>query len=162
MDVEAKLRELGFQLPQAAPPAANYLPAIWSGKLVFISGQLPISNGELLYRGKIDSELSIEEGQKAAELCALNILAQLKDVCNGDWDLVDQCMEIGGFVQSSENFFKQHEVVNGASNLIATVLGDRGLHSRFAVGVNSLPLNASVEIKATFKLKKHLKPKITK
>ncbi len=152
-DIKEKLAELGFELPSPSPPAANYSPFRRAGQLVFISGQLPISDGKLQFTGKVGGELTLEEGQRAAELCALNILAQLSAACDGDWSKVDHCVELGGFVQSAPDFFRQHEVLNGASNLIAAAMGEDGIHSRFAVGVSALPLDAAVEVKAIFKLK---------
>jgi len=154
--VEAKLQELGLQLPPPSPPAANYVPALQSGqgdrKYVFVSGQLPFKNGELEFLGKLGKDFSVEEGQQAAQLCALNILAQVKEICGGDFARVKQCVRLGGFVNGTDDFTDQPKVLNGASDLMGTVLGDQGRHSRSAIGVNSLPLGVAVEVEALFEI----------
>lgn len=151
--IEARLQELGILLPSQPPPAANYVPFVRVGPLVFISGQLPSLNGELKYLGKVGAELSVEKGQEAAQLCALNILAQLKIACEGDLSQVVRCVRLGGFVNSTADFKDQAQVMNGASNLMIDVFGDMGRHARVAVGVNALPFGIAVEVDALFELK---------
>jgi len=152
MDIRSKLKELGFELPQAAAPAANYVPYVVSGKTVFVSGQIPFLNGQVGHLGKVGENLSTEEGVKAAQACALNILAQVDHAVGGDWSKVKRCVKLGGFVNSTPSFTDQPEVINGASNLIAGVMGDAGKHARFAVSAPSLPRGVAVEIDAIFEL----------
>lgn len=151
--VETRLQELGFSLPIPSVALANYVPYIKVGSLVFISGQLPSRNGKLEYIGKLGREFSIEEGQKAAQLCALNLLAQLKGACKGEWQQVIRCVRLGGFIHSMDDFKDQPQVMNGASDLMVAVFGEKGRHARTAVGVNALPLGAAVEIEAIFEVK---------
>ncbi len=150
--IDARLKELGIELPKAAAPAANYVPYTISGKLVFIAGQVTIWNGELRFLGRLGETLSVEEGYQAARLCGLNILAQLKAACDGDLDRVVRCVKLGGFVNSTPDFTDQPKVVNGASDLMVEVLGDKGRHARFAVAAPSLPLGVSVEVDAVFEI----------
>lgn len=151
--VESRLQELGFTLPTPSAALATYVPFIKTGSLVFISGQLPSWNGKLDYIGKVGREFSIEDGQAAARLCALNILAQLKGACEGDWSQVIGCVRLGGFIHSTDDFKEQPQVMNGASDLMVAVFGENGRHARAAVGVNALPLGAAVEIEAVFEVK---------
>jgi enamine deaminase RidA (YjgF/YER057c/UK114 family) len=153
MDIEKRLQELGFTLPQPAIPVASYLPYRISGVHVYISGQLPMLDGQLLFSGKVGAEISIEQARRSAEICGLNILAQLKAACDGDWRRVTACIKLGGFVQCVPAFTDHPKVINGASDLMVAVLGDVGRHARFAVGVASLPLNACVEIDAIFEVR---------
>jgi len=150
--IDARLKELGIELPQAAAPAANYVPYVQSGKLLFVAGQITILNGELKYLGKVGKELSVEQGQKAARLCALNLIAQAKAACGGDLDRVVRCVKLGGFVNCIDGFEQQPQVVNGASDLMVEVFGDKGKHARFAVGTNALPRGVAVEVDAVFEL----------
>ncbi|HYD30968.1 MAG TPA: RidA family protein [Azospirillaceae bacterium] len=150
--IEQRLRELGIELPQTAAPAGAYVPFILTGKLVFISGQLPIWNGELRYKGKVGQEFTVEEGYQGARLCGLNILAQVKAATGGDLDRVARCLKLGGFVASGPDFFDHPKVLNGASDLMAQVFGDAGKHVRFAVGAPALPLGVAVEIESVFEL----------
>lgn len=150
--IEAYLKKLNIDLPTPAPPAANYSPFVKVGSLVFISGQLPFLNGEIKYRGKVGGTLSLEEGQEAARLCALNILAQLKKACEGDLNRIQQCVRLGGFVNSADDFIDHPKIINGASDLMMDVFGDKGKHARAAVGVNALPLGAAVEVEALFEV----------
>ena len=122
------------------------------GNLVFISGQLPFQNGLIPVSGIVDDNVTIEDGIKMAELCALSLLSQLKEACNGDLDRVKKVVKLGGFVASSQDFSKQPEIINGASDLMVKVFGDKGKHSRFAVGVASLPRNAPVEVEGIFEI----------
>lgn len=146
--IDARLEELGIELPQAAAAVANYLPYVVTGKLVFVSGQVTIENGELKYQGKLGSDLSVEQGQEAARLCALNIIAQLKQACGGDLDRVRRIVKLGGFVNSTPDFKDQPKVINGASDLMVEVFGDKGKHARAAVSAGALPVGVAVEVDA--------------
>lgn len=150
--IEDRLRELGLDLPPAPPPAANYVPWVISGDWVLISGQLPMQGGGVAVRGQLGHNLTIEDGQAAARLCALNVLAQAKAACDGDLDRLGRCLKLGGFVSCTPEFTDHPKVINGASDLVAEVMGDAGRHARFAVGCASLPLNAAVEVEAIFAL----------
>ena len=150
--IEARLKELDITLPEAPAPAANYVPYKIVGNQVFISGQTAKWNGEYLFTGKLGKELDIEEGQQAARTCAINILVQLKNALNGDLDRVKSCVRLGIYVNSTPEFKKHPLVGNGASNLIVEVLGDKGRHSRAAVGCNSLPEDTPVEVDAVFEI----------
>jgi enamine deaminase RidA (YjgF/YER057c/UK114 family) len=150
--IDARLKELGIELPAAATPAANYVPFAISGKLVFIAGQITNKDGKPQYIGKLGREFGIEDGQAAAKLCALNILAHLKNACGGDLDKVARCVRLGGFVNAVPEFGDQPKVINGASDLIVQVFGDKGKHARAAVGVGSLPFGVAVEVDAIFEL----------
>ncbi len=150
--IEARLGELNIELPQAAAPAANYVPYVIAGNLVFVAGQVPFWNGELTYLGKVGREFSLEEGQAAARRVGLNIIAQVKAACGGDLDRVVRCVKLGGFVNCPADFAQQPAVINGASDLMVAVFGDRGRHARFAVGANILPMNVAVEIDAVFEI----------
>lgn len=149
---DQNIASLGLTLPEAATPAANYVPYTISGKLVFISGQLPMQDGKPFLVGKLGKGVDIEQGKKTAEICALNILAHLKKACGGDLGKVKQCVRLGVFVNSAEDFTDHPKVANGASDLMVAVFGDKGKHSRFAVGVSQLPLGVAVEVDATFEL----------
>lgn len=148
MSVEARLTDLGLSLPQAAAPAANYVPFVVEGGFVHISGQLPMGPGGLAYQGKVGVDVSEEDAVKAAELCGLNIIAQLKEACGGDLSRVKRIIRLGGFVNCADGFGNQPAIINGASNLMVAAFGDLGRHSRAAVGTNALPFNAPVEIDA--------------
>jgi enamine deaminase RidA (YjgF/YER057c/UK114 family) len=150
--IEARLKELGIELPLPAVPVANYVPYTVSGAIVFISGQLCQWNGELRHIGKLGAGVAIADGQAAARLCALNILAHLKTACGGDLDRVRRCLRVGGFVNCTPEFTDMPQVVNGASNLMVEVFGDVGRHARAAVGMNSLPGGVAVEVEATFEI----------
>ena len=152
--VAERLVKLGITLPQPASALATYAPYVVAGNLVFISGQLPMENKRVAIKGRVGSEVSVADGQKAARLCALNILAHLHAACGGDLDRVAACVKLGAFVASAQDFYEQPKIVNGASELIEQVFGEAGRHARFAVGVGALPLNASVEIDAVFALRR--------
>jgi enamine deaminase RidA (YjgF/YER057c/UK114 family) len=152
-EIDARLQKLGITLPAAAAPAANYVPFAQTGNLLYISGQLPIENGKLAQTGQIGAGVTTAEGQKAAELCAINILAQASAALGGDLSRIVRIARINVMVSSTPDFYEQHLVANGASNLLADVLGEAGKHSRAAVGMASLPLNASVEIDAIMEVK---------
>lgn len=150
--VEEKIKELGFELPEAAKPLAAYIPALQVEKLVFTAGQLPTVKGELKTKGKLGKEVSAEEGKAAAEISALNCLSAVKSVI-ADLDRIERVVKLTVFVNSAEGFTSQPAVANGASELISKIFGENGKHVRSAVGVNELPLNAPVEIEMTVKLK---------
>mgnify|MGYP002640407607 FL=1 len=150
--IEARLKELGIELPEAASPAANYIPFVVTGKLVFISGQITLLNGKIIHQGRIGDGLTVDDGYQAARLCGLNLLAQLKVAAGGDLDNVSRVVKLGGFVNSVPTFTDQPEVINGASDLMVEVFGDSGKHARFAVSAGALPRNVSVEIDGVFEL----------
>ncbi len=149
--IEKRLSDLGVTLPVAAAPAANYVPYCRSGNLLFIAGQLPLSEGKLQASGLLGRDVDIATGQEAAKYCAINILAQAKAAL-GDLEKIRRVVKITVFVASAPDFFEQHLVANGASDLLVAVLGDSGKHARAAVGAASLPLNAAVEIEAIFEV----------
>tara|TARA_A100001388_G_scaffold133533_1_gene98912 strand:- start:48 stop:509 length:462 start_codon:yes stop_codon:yes gene_type:complete len=152
MDFENKIKELKINLPEAKPPVGSYVATKIIGNLLYISGQISISgNGELI-KGKIGKDLSVDEGYKAAERCGLSIISQAKLACNGDLSKIKSCVKLTGFVNSTDNFTEQPKVINGASDLIASVFGEAGMHTRAAVSTNSLPLGVSVEVDAIFEL----------
>ncbi len=148
-NIEARLQELGIELPTAATPAANYVPFHISKNQLFISGQLPLIAGGPDFKGKVGTDIDVETAAKAAKACAINILAQAKSAL-GELDRIEQCLKLGGFVNSTPDFADHPEVVNGASNFLVEVLGDKGRHTRFAVGAGSLPRGVAVEIDALF------------
>jgi enamine deaminase RidA (YjgF/YER057c/UK114 family) len=149
--IEARLRELGIELPAVQAPWANYVSVVKSGALVYLSGQLPALDGQTI-KGKLGSDISIEDGRKAARLCALNMLPHLRQACEGNLDRVVRCVEIGGFVNSTPDFTEHPLVLNGASEFLVEVFGEAGRHTRFAVGVSSLPFNFAVEVKGIFEI----------
>ncbi len=153
MSIESRLKELGHELPKAAAPAANYVPFVISGSMLFIAGQIPFLNGEKMHLGRLGENLSIEQGTEAAKACALNILAQANAAVNGDWSRVKRCVKLGAFVNCTPDFTDHPKVVNGASDLIVAAMGEAGKHARFAVGAPSLPLGVAVEIDAIFEIK---------
>ena len=150
--IEARLTELGITLPQAAAPAANYVPYVISGNLLYISGQLPMENGKLGVTGHLGRDVDVAGGQRAAELCAINILSQVKAALGGDLGRIRRLIKLNGFVASTPDFIEQHLVINGASNLLANILGDAGKHARAAVGMAALPFGAAVEIDAILEI----------
>lgn len=147
---DQKLASLQIILPVPPQAVANYVPYAIAGNLVIISGQLPLKEGAVAFKGKVGQDLSLEEGQAAARLCAINILTQLKEACGGDLARVKRCVRLGGFVNCGTDFTDHPKVINGASDLMADVFGDIGRHARAAVGVNALPLGSAVEVEATF------------
>ena len=152
MTFEDKIKELKILLPEAKPPVGSYVATKIVGKLLYISGQISITeNGELI-KGKIGIDLTTEDGYKAAVRCGLSIVAQAKKACDDDLSKIKSCVKLTGFVNSSEDFIEQPKVINGASNLIASIFGDDGMHTRAAVSTNSLPLGVSVEVDAIFEL----------
>jgi enamine deaminase RidA (YjgF/YER057c/UK114 family) len=150
--IDARLKELGIELPTPATPVANYVGWVRTGNLVFTSGQVPLKDGKFEFQGKVGKDFSVEEGAKAARLCAINVLAQVKDACGGNLDRVKRCVKVLGFVNGTPEFADQPKVINGASDLIVEIFGDRGKHARSAVGSGSLPINVAVEVEAIFEL----------
>ena len=148
-EIDQRLAAQAITLPTPAPPAANYVPFVIAGGLLTISGQLPMENGAVSVTGKLGGGVTLDVGQHAARLCAINILAQAQAAL-GDLGRIKRCVRLGGFVASTPDFVEQHKVVNGASDLIAFILGEAGIHARAAVGVPSLPLDAAVEVEALF------------
>ena len=150
---EENIKQLGIIIPDMPAPLANYVPYKVSDNIVYVSGQGPAVNGELIYKGKVNEDISIEDGIKASELCCINIIAALKKSINGDWNRLDSFLKLGGFVNCKDDFFDQPKIINGASDLLVKIFGDQGRHARFAVGSNALPMNISVEIDAIIKIK---------
>ncbi len=150
--IAARLKEMGISLPQAAAPAANYVPYVIAGNVLHISGQLPLEDGKIAVTGHLGRNVDVATGQRAAELCAINILAQASAALGGDLGRIKRVIKLNGFVASVPEFVEQHLVINGASNLIANVLGDAGKHARAAVGMVALPMNAAVEIDAIMEI----------
>ena len=152
MDIEKKLKELNIKLPNAPEPVGAYVAFKKIDKLLFISGQLPIDLDGKMIKGKIGKDLTLEDGQKASKLCAINILSQAKKAMNGDLNKIKNCIKITGFVNSIDNFIDQPKVINPASETLSEVFGDKGKHARAAVSANSLPLGAAVEIDAILEI----------
>ena len=153
MSVEEKLKELKVNLPNPANPVGSYVAAKIVGKLIYISGQISMNeNGELI-KGKLGKDLKTEDGYNAAKRCALSIISQTKKICNNDLSKIKSCVKLTGFVNSVDNFVEQPKVINGASDMIASIFGDIGMHTRAAVSTNSLPLGVAVEVDAIFEIK---------
>jgi len=146
------LKKLNIDLPDAPSPVGAYVAYKKAGKLIFISGQLPMSKDGSLLKGKIGKELTLEDGQKAAKLCALNLLSQAKKAADGNLDKIKSCVKITGFVNSTDEFTDQPKVINPASEMLSSVFGDNGKHARAAISANSLPLGVAVEIDAIFEI----------
>jgi enamine deaminase RidA (YjgF/YER057c/UK114 family) len=146
--IERRLAELNITLPEPPAPVASYVPFVVSGNLVFTSGQIP----DLKYTGKLGAEISLENGQAAAQLCAINVIAQLKAACEGDLERVRRCVKVTVFVNAAPDFTRHPEVANGASDLFVAVFGEAGRHARSAVGAGSLPRNVAVEVEAIFEI----------
>ena len=153
MSYEEKIKELKINLPEAKAPVGNYVATKVSGKMLFISGQISIDETGQLIKGKVGKDLDTEAGYNAAKRCALSIIAQVKKACDNDLSKVKSCVKLTGFVNSTDEFIDQPKVLNGASDLIASVFGESGMHTRAAVSTNSLPLGVSVEVDAIFELK---------
>ena len=150
--IEQRLKELSIELDEASVPAGSYVPYVVTNNLVFISGQLPFINGELTIKGRVGENVTIDDAIKMSEACAKALLSQLKAACNGNLDRVKKVVKLGGFVASSPDFTDQPKVINGASDLIVSVFGEAGMHTRAAVSTNSLPLGVSVEVDGLFEL----------
>jgi enamine deaminase RidA (YjgF/YER057c/UK114 family) len=146
--IDTRLAELGITLPVPTKPVANYVGWVRSGNLVFTAGQVSFKDGKIEYLGKVGKDYSLEEAQKAARLCALNVIAQIKEACDGDLDRVKRIVKLVGFVNAVPEFTDHPKVVNGASDVMVEVFGDKGKHARSAVGSGSLPVNVAVEVEA--------------
>ena len=153
MSIENKLKSLGIIIPEALAPVGNYVGFVKSGNQIFISGQLPVENGALKYVGKVGVDISAEDAKKAARICTLNVVSQLKSALNGNLDLVSKCIKLGVFVNADASFSDHPLVANGASVLIVEIFGDAGKHARAAVGSGSLPKGVAVEVDAIFEVK---------
>ena len=149
---EENIKKLGIEIPDMPSPLANYVPFKVSDNFVYVSGQGPVKNEELVYLGKVGKDITIDDGIKAAELCCINIIAALKKSINGDWNRLDNFLKLGGFVNCNNDFYDQPTIINGASDLIKDVFGDKGTHTRAAVSTNSLPLGVAVEVDAIFEI----------
>ena len=152
MNFDQKIKELNINLPEAAAPVGSYLAAKISGKMLFISGQISIDENGKLIKGKLGKDLNTEDGYMAAKRCALSIVAQVKKACGNDLSKIKSCIKLTGFVNSIDDFIEQPKVINGASDLITSIFGDKGMHTRAAVSANSLPLGVAVEVDAIFEL----------
>ena len=152
MTIENKIKELGINLPKATDPVGSYLATKFVGKMLYISGQISINEKGELIKGKLGKDLKTEDGYEAAKRCGLSIVSQVKKACGGDLSKVKSCIKLTGFVNSTEDFTEQPKVVNGASELIVSIFGDAGMHTRAAVSTNSLPLGVSVEVDAIFEI----------
>ena len=152
MKPEDVIKENNIILPEAADPVGSYVAAKIIGKLLYISGQISIGSDGKLIKGKLGKDLTVEDGYKAAERCALSIVAQVKKACGGDLSRIKECVKLTGFVNSTEDFTDQPKVINGASDLIAKIFSEKGMHTRAAVSTNSLPLGVAVEVDAIFEL----------
>ena len=152
MKIDDKIKDLKLILPEAKAPVGSYVATKITGKLLYVSGQISINaNGELI-KGKVGKDLTTEDAYKAAERCGLSIVAQVKKACDDDFSKIKSCIKLTGFVNSTEDFIEQPKVINGASDLIASIFGDAGMHTRAAVSTNSLPLGVAVEVDAIFEL----------
>ena len=152
MNYDDKIKELKIKLPEAKAPVGSYVATKISGNLLYVSGQISMnSNGELI-KGKVGKDLTTDEAYKAAERCGLSIVSQVKNACHGDLSKIKSCVKLTGFVNSTEDYIEQPKVINGASDLITSIFGDAGMHTRAAVSANSLPLGVSVEVDAIFEL----------
>ena len=143
--IEKRLKDLGISIPNAPKPAGSYVPIVLTGKLAFVSGQIPIKDGQVVYQGKVGDTQSIDDAQEAAKLCVINGLAQIEAYC-GTLDNLEKIIKISGFVNSTKDFTEHPKVINAASDLLMKIFDEKGRHSRIAIGVSSLPLNATVEI----------------
>jgi len=152
MSIEEKIKQLNIEIPKSPKPVGAYVAFRIVNKLVYISGQVSFDQNGNLIKGRVGSELSLEQGQEAAKACAINIISQLKSACEGDLEKVKSCIKINGYVNSTDNFLDQPKVINAASEIIANVFGEKGKHARAAVSVNSLPLGAAVEIESIFEI----------
>ncbi len=152
LNIEENLRKYNITIPKANKPVANYSPFVKTEKLIFISGQIPIADGNMLFTGKVNKDLEISSAVKAAELCMLNSFAILKDAVQNNLNLIRRCVKINVFINSDDSFINQPEVADGASNLITKIMSPNSDHARSAVSVNSLPKNATVEIDSVFEI----------
>ena len=153
MSFKDNLKKLKINLPNAANPVGSYVATKITGKYLFISGQISIDKNGDLIKGKIGKDLSTDEGYKAAERCAINIIAQAKKACDNNLNKIKSCVKLTGYVNSTDDFIDQPKIINGASDIVASIFGDLGKHTRAAVSTNSLPLGVAVEVDAIFELK---------
>jgi enamine deaminase RidA (YjgF/YER057c/UK114 family) len=151
--IDQRLNDLGIELPQASGPGANYVPYVRTGNLLFMTGQLPQWKGERQFFGKLGREFTVEQGQQAAQLCALNVIAHLRNALDGNLDRTARCVRVAGYVNSMPNFTDQSQVINGASDLFVKIFGDDGRHARMALGVSALPYDVAVEVEAIFEVR---------
>ena len=151
--IDENIKKLGIAIPDAPAPIGAYVAFKSVGKLLFISGQISVDSNGRFIKGKVGKDIDLKKGQEAAKLCAINIIAQAKKACSGDLEKISSCIKLTGFVNSSDEFIDQPKIINGASELISTVFGENGKHTRAAISVNSLPLGVAVEIDAIFELK---------
>ena len=152
MTIENKIKEIGLTLPKATDPVGSYLATKFVGKMLYISGQISINEKGELIKGKLGKDLKTEDGYEAAKRCGLSIVSQVKKACGDDLSKVKSCVKLTGFVNSTDDFTEQPKVINGASELIVSIFGDAGMHTRAAVSTNSLPLGVSVEVDAIFEI----------
>ena len=150
---DENIKNLGLNIPDLPKALANYVPYKIVGKTMYISGQAPVKNGELIYKGKVGTDITVEDGIEAAKLCVLNIIAGVKTGIEGDWDKLDSFVKLTGYVNCQNDFTEQPKIINGASDMLVDIFGDQGRHSRVAVGSNALPLGIAVEIDAIVQLK---------
>ena len=151
--IDQRLKDLGIELPEASKPGANYVPCVRTGDLLFMTGQLSQWNGERRFIGKLGREYRIEEGQEAARLCAMNVLAHARAALGGDLDRIVRCVRVAGYVNGVPEFTGQSQVMNGASDLFVQIFGESGRHARMAVGVSALPYDVAVEVEAVFEIR---------
>ena len=152
MSIEDNLKKINVSLPEPKAPVGAYVATKITGKLLFISGQISIDKNNYLIKGKIGKELSLDQGYDAAKRCALSLISHAKKACNGDLEKIKSCIKLTGYVNSSDDFIDQPKVINGASDMIAKILGQKGEHARAAISVNSLPLGVAVEVDGIFEL----------
>jgi enamine deaminase RidA (YjgF/YER057c/UK114 family) len=150
--IDKRLQELGVTIPEPATPVANYVGCVRAGNLVFTSGQVPVRDGQLQFQGKLGGGISVEQGQQAAQICAINVISQVKAALNGDLDRVKRVVKLIVFVNGTPEFTEHPKVANGASDFLVNVFGDKGKHARSAVGAGSLPVNVSVEVEGVFEV----------
>ena len=153
MNFDEKIKELKIELPDAKAPVGSYVATKIVGKLLYVSGQISIDSKGDLIKGKVGKDLTTDEAYEAAKRCGLSIVAQIKKACDGDLSKIKSCIKLTGFVNSTEDYIEQPKVINGASDLIASIFGEAGMHTRAAVSANSLPLGVSVEVDAIFEIK---------
>ena len=150
---EENIKNLGLNIPELPKALANYVPYKIVGETMYISGQAPVKNGELIYKGKVGSDISVEDGIEAARLCVINIIAAVKTGLEGDWSKLDSFVKLTGYVNCQDTFTDQPKIINGASDMLVEIFGDQGRHTRVAVGTNALPFGIAVEIDAIIQLK---------
>jgi enamine deaminase RidA (YjgF/YER057c/UK114 family) len=151
--IEVRLERLGIRLPAAPAPAANYLPYVVTGNLLFIAGQAGVVDGKLAYTGRLGAELAVADGQAAARVCAINVLAQVKAACGGDWNRLARCVRLCGYINATAEFAEHPQVLDGASNLLVEVLGEAGKHVRTVMGASSLRSGSALVVDAVFELR---------